>query len=68
MPKDHDGSAKIALIAVEKSKAAWLRFLTHFPEKEDEIITLLAILEKTGKALEQYFPDARAFVRPGFDE
>lgn len=68
MPKDHNGSAKIALIAIDKSKAAWVRFLKHFPEKEDEIITLLAILEKTEKSLEQYFPDARAFVRPGFDK
>jgi len=67
LPKDYNGSAKIALIAIEKSKAAWIRFLNHFPEKEDEIITLLAILEKTEKALGQYFPDARAFVRPGFD-
>ena len=68
MPKDYDGSAKIALIAIERSKAAWVRFLKHFPEKEDEIITLLAILEKAGKALDQFFPDARDFVRPGFDE
>lgn len=68
MPQDYDGSAKIALIAIERSKAAWIRFLNHFPEKEDETITLLAMLEKAEKGLEQYFPEARAFIRPGFDE
>ncbi len=68
MPKDYDGSAKVALIAIERSKAAWVRILNHFPEKEDETLALLSILERTEKSLETFIPDARAFVRPGFDE
>jgi len=68
MPKDYEGSAKIALIAIERSKAAWVRFLKYFPEKEDETLTLLALLERAAKALETFIPDAPAFTRPGFDE
>ena len=67
-PKDSDGSAKVALIAMDRSIAAWGRMLEHFPEREDDLLKILVHLERLRRKTEQVFPNARAFVRPGFDE
>ena len=67
-PKDSDGSAKIALIAIDRSIEAWIKLLQLLPDHEDAIIPLLAALQKIKKSGEAEFPDARKFVRPGFDE
>jgi len=67
-PKDSDGSAKIALIGIDRSLAAWGILLKYFPSQEDEILTILVHLEQLRKNTEKAFPGARAFVRPGFDE
>ena len=67
-PKDSDGSAKVALIAIDRSIAAWGRMLEHFPEREDDLLKILVHLERLRRKTEQVFPNARAFVRPGFDE
>ena len=66
-PKDSDGSAKVALIAMDRSIAAWLRLKEFFPDKTDSILTLLVHLDRLRRATEKEFPEARAFVRPGFD-
>ena len=68
MPKDYDGSAKVALVGIDRSIAAWGAMLQHFPEKENSILDILVLLEKLRKQTEAFFPDARAFVRPGFDD
>jgi hypothetical protein len=39
----------------------------HFPEQEDTILDLLVHLDRLRRKIEKTFPDARAFVRPGFD-
>jgi len=67
-PKDSDGSAKIALIATDRSIEAWIKLLQLLPDHEDSIIPLLASLQKIKKSGEAEFPDAGNFVRPGFDE
>lgn len=65
---DSDGSAKIALIAIDRSLSAW-RVLQHaLPEKADTIMPMLVELEKLRRAGERAFPRARDFIRPGFDE
>jgi hypothetical protein len=66
--RDCDGSAKIAMIAIDKSIEAWTLMLQFIPAAEDEIIELLALLQKSRRMAESEFPKARAFVRPGFDE
>lgn len=68
LPKDSDGSAKIALIAIDRSISAWGKLLKHFPNSEDEILNILVLLERLRNMSEKEFPDARKFVRPGFDE
>ena len=65
---DSDGSAKIALIAVQKSLEAWNSLLRNAEDKTDDIIPLLALLQKIENAAKKQFPNAQQFIRPGFDE
>jgi len=67
LPRDSDGSAKVALIAIDRSIAAWGAMRNHFPEQEDTILDLLVHLDRLRRKIEKTFPDARAFVRPGLD-
>ncbi len=64
---DTNGSAKVALIGIERSIAAWAGLLSYLPELEDEILDLLVILKRLIILVESAFPDARFFLRPGFD-
>ncbi|HEX9046591.1 MAG TPA: hypothetical protein VF988_06145 [Verrucomicrobiae bacterium] len=67
-PKDSDGSAKIALIGLDRSIAAWSGLRTALGADEaDGILDLLAQLAALRRETEKLFPNARAFVRPGFD-
>ena len=65
---DSDGSAKIALIAIDRSASAWRVMQSSLPEKADSIKPMLVELERLRRAAEQTFPQARDFIRPGFDE
>ena len=65
--KDSDGSAKVALIGIDRSISAWEKLLIIFPEEEDSFLKILALLLKLRKSVEKTFPDARSFKRPGFD-
>ena len=67
-PRDSDGSAKVALIGMDRSIAAWLGMKEFFPDKTDSILTLLVQLDRLRRATEGEFPGARRFVRPGFDD
>jgi hypothetical protein len=66
--KDSDGSAKVALIAMDRSIAAWGEIRKHFPLFGDGITKILTHLARLRKKVEVAFPDARAFIRPGFDK
>lgn len=65
---DANGSAKIALLAIDRSMAAWAKLLECFPCREASILDLLVRLEDLRREAEKTFPNARAFVRPGLDE
>jgi hypothetical protein len=66
-PEDANGSAKVAIIGIERSIAAWGGLLNQFPDQEQRMLELLVMLQKLLKQVDSAFPDARAFVRPGFD-
>ncbi len=66
-PKDSDGSAKVALIAIDRSIAAWGQMREHFSQRRDDILDILVHLDRLRRKTETLFPDARTFVRPGFD-
>jgi hypothetical protein len=67
-PRDFDGSAKIALIAIERSMHAWSALFEILPEKEDDFLKILSLLEKIKSLVLNEFPKAESFIRPGFDE
>jgi len=67
-PKDSDGSAKVALIGIDRSIMAWRVLMTHFPAKGKDISPMPELLENLRGRVENRFPCARNFVRPGFDE
>ena len=66
--RDSNGSAKVALIAVDRSLLAWQKLLQYLPHAEDEIISLLALLQKIRDIGEETFPMARKFKRKGLDD
>jgi hypothetical protein len=65
---DSNGSAKIALIAIDRLIAAWSVVMENMMEHEDEILKFLISLAEIRKQTEITFPLARKFIRPGFDE
>jgi hypothetical protein len=66
--QDSDGSAKVALIGIDRSIAAWRIMQLALPERETSIVPLILQLERLRHRIEKTFPFAREFVRPGFDE
>jgi hypothetical protein len=66
--RDSDGSAKIALIAIERSISAWIRLYELMPESEDTALEALSLLTRLKQKSEEEFPQAMQFKRPGFDE
>lgn len=65
---DCDGSAKIAMIGIDRSIGAWGLIPRHnrfYQESVWEIISLLKLLKE---AIKETFPGAESFVRPGLDE
>jgi hypothetical protein len=67
LAKDSDGSAKVAMIGIDRSIAAWRLMQLSLPQREVSIVPLILQLERLRHRLEQSFPDAQDFVRPGFD-
>lgn len=67
-PKDSDGSAKVALIAIDRSMAAWGHMHPLLPSHQGQIMAIIVHLERLRNRTETIFPEARQFVRPGFDE
>jgi hypothetical protein len=65
---DSNGSAKVALIATDRCVMAWQHIMQCLPDVQDDIIPLLALLQKIRTLGEHTFPNARAFVRVGLDE
>lgn len=67
-PKDSDGSAKVALIAIDRSMAAWKGVYDYFPSHREQILSIIQHLDGLRRRVENVFPQARNFIRPGFDE
>lgn len=63
---DANGSIKIALIAAERSIMAWTALLSD--ENAARISPIISLLKTIQQIAEKKFPDARNFLRPGFDE
>jgi hypothetical protein len=66
--RDSRGSAKVALIAIERSLAAWVAMREMFPEETDSMLEILLQLDRLRRSLKRKFPRAKSFRRPGFDD
>jgi hypothetical protein len=67
-PPDYDGSAKVALLGIERSHAGWIELLERRDVSDADAASFIADLIWLGEQLEGVFPNAREFVRPAFDE
>jgi len=67
-PPDSDGSAKVALIGMDRCLAAWEVVHRLLPEHGPAALDFMLRLNRLRTKVESQFPSARAFVRPGFDE
>ncbi len=67
-PKDSDGSAKVALIGMDRSISAWGKMIRYFSGQKETILDVITHLDRLRRRTEKKFPAARAFMRPGFDE
>ena len=65
---DANGSAKVVLLSVERSLAAWEVVRGAFPEVADELLDILVLLGKLRQGIRSLFPEVDRFIRPGFDE
>lgn len=67
-PAQHDwnGSAKVALICLERSEAAWRLIAEATGDCTPTAVA--ARLADLRREVESSFPNAGAFIRPGFDE
>ena len=63
---DWNGSAKVALISIERSEAAWQVIAQATGEETPAM--LANELRNLRREVEAVFPNAWSFVRPGFDE
>lgn len=68
LQNDVNGSVKAALIAMDRSLAAWIELGRCFPEDRDDTLPVLARLDRLRRETEKAFPLARQFARPGFDD
>ncbi len=65
--RDSAGSAKVALIAIERSLAAWVAMREMFPEETDSMLEILLHLDRLRRSVRRKFAQAKSFKRPGFD-
>ena len=66
--RDADGSAKVALIGIDRSISAWVQFYELMPDSEDMAIQALSLLSQLKQKTLAEFPHAMEFKRPGFDD
>jgi hypothetical protein len=66
-PSDADGSAKIALIAIDRSIGAWAVIPRYNRLHRGSVFEIISFLDLLRQAVEETFPRARSFIRPGFD-
>lgn len=62
--EDANGSGRVALLAIERSIAAWLRLREIVPAQEDAILNLLVRLDRLRAGIHLALPAAKDFPLP----
>ena len=68
IPDDAGVQAKITLMGIDRSLAAWGVIRRHTPGADDDLLDLMVHLDRLRRSVEQVFPLARSIIRPGFEE
>jgi hypothetical protein len=58
----------VVLIGMDRSISAWGKMTKYFPDQKENILNLITHLDRLRRRSEKKFPEARSFVRPGFDD
>jgi hypothetical protein len=64
----NNGQIKTLLIGIDRSLLAWGKVQLFWPQAAREIMHFASLLSELRLWLERAFPEARDFIRPGFDE
>jgi len=64
----YDGQMKTVLIGLDHSLLAWGKVQMFWPERAEEMMRLTSLASELRWMLELAFPNARDFIRPGFDD
>lgn len=67
-PPDHEGSAKVALLGIDRSMLAWAEARRRGSVSAEHSARFIGELHLLSAEMEELIPLARAFIRPGFDE
>ena len=65
---DANGWGKAALLGLERMRVAWRVLVDTRHYSESDAAPFLSEISRMQRNLERAVPNARAFVRPGFDE
>jgi hypothetical protein len=65
---DANGWGKAALLGLERMRSAWTLLVDTNHYSESDVAPFLSEISLMQRNLERTVPNARAFVRPGFDE
>ncbi|ARK10300.1 hypothetical protein A6C57_08140 [Fibrella sp. ES10-3-2-2] len=63
----YNGKAKLVLVSIDRSLAAWQTVMSYFPDTTDNLLEVLSLLSQLTRQMETLFPNARRFQRPGLD-
>jgi hypothetical protein len=66
--EEMNGSAKVALISLDRTMEAFSFLIGHFPSQQIEITGFIELLDGLRNDVELQFPHARSFVRKGLDD
>jgi hypothetical protein len=58
----------IDLESIEIAEDAWSELLKYFEDEKKGILKIINYLKQIREIAEKEFPNARSFIRPGFDE
>lgn len=65
---DANGSGKVAMLALDRMRSAWDQLIATHHYSPSEAAPFLEEIARMQRNLQRAVPDARSFVRPGFDE
>lgn len=68
LTEHHNGQIKSILLGLDRSLLAWGKVQMFWPQAAREIMHFASLLAELRLWLERAFPEARDFLRPGFDQ